>query len=334
MILITGATGFLGSYLAKSLINKGEKIRALKRSTSGLELLGDYASKIEWVEGDLLDVTSLEKAVEGIEKIYHCASIISSRLLRSEQVALINTNGSTNLLNMALEKGVKKVLHVSSVAAMGTSVNGKIIDENYFTPIAKNAPLYTKTKRHSELEAWRAYAEGLPIVIVNPSAILGAGYWHHEPMNMFDAVYGGLNIYTTGVNGFIDVRDTVELMIQLMESNISGERFILSAENISLKTILEMVADELKVKRPKYQLNNFLAELAWRYESARAMVTNSQPNFTKEDIRTAQIPFYYSNKKIIEATGYKFRSIAESLHDTAQSFLESKKKGTNYAVFE
>jgi len=166
MIFITGATGFLGSYLAKNLIAKGEKIRALKRSRSGFELLGDSARQIEWVEGDLLDISSLESALEGVEKIFHCAGALSST---GNNSMLVNTRGTGNLFNSALYVGVKKAVHVSSTIALGLPVNEALIDENYYATTGKPGSDYFESKRHGELEAWRAQAEGLELVVVSSS---------------------------------------------------------------------------------------------------------------------------------------------------------------------
>jgi len=333
MIFITGATGFLGSYLARKLVRDGFKIRALKRTHSNFDLLGDSATAIEWVEGDLLDVTSLENALDGIDKIYHCAGLISTGSKRQHQAAIVNTEGTANLFNTALTKGVKKVLHVSSTMAFGIPINGAIIDENTYVPVVKSRSSYLESKRFGELEAWRAHAEGLDVVIVNPGGIIGAGHWNHEPLNAISAVDNGLNFYTEGMNGFIDVRDTVNIMIQLMESEISGERFILISENVALKDLLFMIADELHLARPKYKAGKFLSSLAWRYEFLKSLVLRTEPLFTKEDIRIAGMSFRYNNAGIIKATGYRFKPIAETMHDAVQSYLESKKKGLGFAIF-
>jgi dihydroflavonol-4-reductase len=332
MNFVTGASGFLGSYLVKNLIKRGEKVRALKHS-SNFELLGDYAQQIEWKEGDLLDVPSLEAALEGVEKIYHCAAVVSS--LPSERAILKRTNveGTANLFNVALAKKVKKVIHVSSIAALGLPLDGKAIDEDYYAPLSKLKYPYFISKRYAEMEAWRAHAEGLDMVIVNPSGIIGAGRWHHEPLNAFPTVYNGLSFYMEGSNGFIDVRDTAEIMIRLMESDISGERFILSAENVSLKDLLFMIADELKVPRPKYKVNGVMSELAWRFERIRSATMRVTPDFTRDDIRIARTCFSYSNAKIRKATGFDFKPVAQSIQEAAQSFLDAKRNGKDYATF-
>ncbi|MDB5282725.1 MAG: hypothetical protein JWO06_1800 [Bacteroidota bacterium] len=331
MIFVTGATGFLGSYLVKNLISKGEKVRALKRNTSSLKLLGDFAKNVEWVDGDVLDVPSLENAIEGVEKIYHCAGIFAAH--DREKGMAINAEGTANVFNIALDKQVKKVLHVSSTIALGLPLNGQMMDENYYSPTEKLKFDYFKSKRLGELEAWRANAEGLDVVIVNPAGLLGAGPWSTEPLNTFKIVYNGLSFYTEGSNAFVDVRDAAEVMVRLMNSEINGERFILTSENIGLKDYLCQVADALKVKRPGYQLSNALGQLAWRYEGLKSLITGTKPSFTKDDLTIARIPFTYSNAKVLAATGFTFRPLSESIRDTAQSFIESEKKGLDYGTF-
>lgn len=331
MIFVTGATGFLGSYLAKNLIAKGERIRALKRSGSGLELLGEYAKKIEWVEGDLLDITTLTPALEGIEKIYNCAGDIS---FNRPAALLVNTQGMANLFDAALAQGVKRAVHVSSTIALGFPVNRSIIDENYYASAPKGGWEYFESKRVGELEAWRAQAEGMEVVVVNPAALVGGGYWTHGPLAAFEAVYKGLQFYPQGSNGFIDVRDACEAMVRLMESELNGERFILTAANLELKEYLFMIADALKKNRPRYAAGAFASGIAWRLEALRAMIKGDAPTYTREELAIARVSFNYKNDKTKEATGLQFRSMETMVNDAAQCFLQSKQKGMAYGVFE
>ena len=333
MILVTGGTGFLGSYLAKDLIRKGEQVRAIKRGSSRLDLLGDFAKEIEWIEADLLDVSALEVALDGVQQVYHCAGVFSPTHSERQNAMLTNAEGTANLFNIALDKKVEKVLHVSSTIALGLPLNGATIDENYYSPADKLRFDYFKGKRYAELEAWRANAEGLDVVIVNPGGLIGAGYWSHQPLNTFPLVNNGLQFYTEGGNGFLDVRDATAVMIKLMEANTNGERYILVAENVMLKDFLDMIADALKKERPKYKVSRALSALAWRYEAFRALITGSAPNFTADDMRIARIPFNYSNAKVVAATGHTFRTVEQSIKETAQAFLESKNAGKDFGVF-
>jgi dihydroflavonol-4-reductase len=334
MNLITGATGLLGSYLAKLLLSKGEKIRAIKRKTSDTSLLGESAKQIEWFEGDVLDILSLEEAMQGVAKVYHCAAVISFIPSEVEQMMKVNIEGTANVMNMAISCGVKKVIHVSSVAAFGEARAGKVIDENYSDPEISKSFWYYRSKQYSEREAWRASEEGLNVVIVCPSTILGAGWWDAEPNSLFPEIHNGLKFYTTATNGFVDVRDVAACMEQLMQSDISGEKFIINAENLSFQQVIWKMADEMKVKRPSIEAGNFLRAVAWRMGVIKSFVTKQRPLITKESAELASISFNYSNEKIKRTLAFQFKPISETIRETAKVFLKSNKEGKSFGVFE
>lgn len=333
MNLITGATGLLGSYLAKLLLTKGERVRAIKRKTSNLSLLGKFAEQIEWVEGDVLDIPSLEDAMVGVDNVYHCAAIVSFIPSEVEYMMKVNVEGACNMMNMALSSGVKKVVHVSSIAAFGFPVNGKLINENFSDPNINKAFWYYRSKQYGEREAWRASEEGLNVVVVCPSTILGAGWWDAEPNSLFREIYNGLKFYTTSTNGFVDVRDVAECMHRLMQSDISGVKFIVSAENLSFHEVIWQMADELKVKRPSIEAGKFLRAIAWRTEAIKSLFTKQRPLITKESAELASINFTYDNEKIKKAINYNFRPMKETIAQTAQVFLKSQKEGIDFGAF-
>lgn len=177
MILVTGGTGFLGSYLLRALVTAGKPVRALYRRHIPDQLL-DVKDRVEWVQGDVLDVGSLEEAMQGVAQVYHCAAIVSFHPDRRAQMLKINVEGTANVVNIALDAGVKKLVHVSSVAALGRAKEQAAINERSQWEESSNNSYYAISKHLSEMEIWRGIAEGLPAVIVNPSIILGSGYWH------------------------------------------------------------------------------------------------------------------------------------------------------------
>ncbi len=332
MNLITGATGLLGSYLAKLLIAKGEKVRAIKRKTSDLSLLGAFADRIEWVEADLLDIGSLEDAMKGVSYVYHCAAVISFIPSEIDYMLKVNIEGVSNVMNAALAVGVKKVVHVSSEAAFGVALEGKIIDESFADPNINKRTWYYRSKQYGEREAWRAHAEGLDIVIACPATILGGGWWTHQPNSLFSEVYNGLLFYTTGINGFVDVRDTTECMHQLMHSSITGEKFLILSENLSLRDIIWMIADSLKVKRPSFAVGKLLIDIAWRVEALKSLLSKRPPILTKESASLTEINFRYSNEKIKRTLNYDFRPVKETIAETAEVFLKSQEGRKNFGV--
>ncbi len=332
MNLITGATGLLGSYLAKLLINKGEKVRAIKRVMSDTSLLGTYVDKIEWVEGDVLDIPSLEEAMEGVERVYHCAASISFIPREVDLMMRVNIDGTANVMNVAMASGVKKLLHVSSTAAFGIAPEGKLIDENYSDPNISKSFWYFRSKQYSEREAWRASEEGLNVVIVCPSTIIGGGWWDAEPNSLFHEIYNGLKFYTTSTNGFVDVRDVAAVMHRLMQSDITGEKFLVTSENLTFRELIWQMADELKVKRPSLEAGKFLRSVAWRMEAVKSLFTKHRPLITQESAALAAINFTYSNAKIRKALGYEFIPLKKTIAETAQAFLKSKQEGKDFGT--
>lgn len=333
MNLITGATGLLGSNLAKLLLSKGEKVRAIKRVMSDTSLLGEYADKIEWIEGDVLHIPSLEEAMDGVDYVYHCAASISFIPKEVDQMMRINIDGTANVMNVALTSGIKKLLHVSSTAAFGLPAKGRVIDEKFSDPNISKSFWYFRSKQYSEREAWRASEEGLNVVIVCPSTIIGAGWWDAEPNSLFNEIYNGLKFYTTSTNGFVDVRDVATVMHRLMESNISGEKFLVTSQNLTFKDIIWQIADELKVKRPGIEAGKMLRSIAWRTEAVKALFTSQRPLITQESAALAAIDFTYSNEKIKQALNYSFTPINKTIADTAKAFLKSKEEGKDYGIF-
>jgi len=332
MILITGATGFVGSYLAKLLLAQGEQIRALKRINSSLSLLGNDAEKIEWIEGDILDVVSLGEAMIGVKQVYHCAAMISFVAKDADTMMKVNIEGTANVMNAAMDAGVNKVVHVSSVAAFGLPTQQKIIDETYADPNINKAFLYFRSKQYGEREAWRAAEEGLNVVVACPGTILGAGWWDAEPNSIFGAVANGVNFYTTSSNGFVDVRDVAEALVLLMNKGKTGEKYIVVAQNYTYRDLMWQIADVLHVKRPTIAAKKWLLSLAWMSEHVKTIFTQKEPLITRESAAIAGESFAYSNAKL-KQLGFEFRSLQNTIIDTSRAYLKSKAEQKQFGIF-
>lgn len=333
MILVTGATGLVGSHLIFKLVSSGKKIRALKLPESDYgvtkRVFQYYSSEadklfnqIEWVEGDVIDVCSINDAMMDIEYVYHCAAVVSFHSLDKKKVMKVNVEGTANIVNMALEHGIKKLCHVSSVAAFGKGHVQKQIDETTEWKESVHNSVYAISKHSGEQEVWRAVAEGLKAVIVNPTIIIGPGEWGKSSTNLFNIVWNGLKYYSLGVNGYIDVRDVSDIMIHLMEGSIENEHFILCAENISYQDFFNLTSEYLKKPKPYIEATPFMGELAWRIEDIKSKITGKKPFITKESARSANQKFYYANTKVVKALGYSFIPIEQSIKETAQLFLK------------
>jgi nucleoside-diphosphate-sugar epimerase len=335
MILVTGGTGFIGAHLLYHLVSSGKKVRAIKRKISKLDLVekifGYYTdkakellSKIDWVEGDVLDIYFLLDAFKGIEHLYHTAAVVSFHPKDKAKLVRTNIEGTRNVVNAALEQKVGKLCHVSSIGALGRADGSGIVDETRHWS-SKKSSVYSTSKHEAEREVWRGIAEGLDAVIVNPSIVLGPGNWDAGSPQVFQTMWKGLKFYTGGTNGFVDVNDVAKAMILLMESNISGERFILNAENIAYKQFFEWMAAAMNLPSPKYKAGPLLSGIGWRALKVISLFSGKPSSITKETAETANQHYRYSNQKIKAATGMNFLPVKESVEQTAKFFLRDVK---------
>ncbi|MGO4294773.1 NAD-dependent epimerase/dehydratase family protein [Chitinophaga sp. RAB17] len=324
MILVTGGTGFLGSHLIRALVAAGKPVRALYRQQPSPRLQ-DISDKIEWVPGDILDIFTLEDALVGVTQVYHCAAMVSFQAADKDRLLKINVEGTANVVNMALDAGVKKLLYVSSVAAIGRARDNAAVNEDCEWQDSKNNSRYSISKFQGEMEVWRGIAEGLDAVIVNPSIILGAGFWDDGSGALLKNAWKEFPYYTEGVNGFVDVEDVVKAMIQLMDSDINAERFILSADNWGYQRLFTTMAHALGKKPPHIAAKPWMAEVVWRLEKVKGMVTGKHPLVTKETARTAQMKVNYENTKVLNALpGFQFRPLEETIKQIAAAFLQER----------
>lgn len=316
MVFLTGATGFIGSYLARLLLRKGYEVRALRRATSQLDMLGDAANQIDWVEGDILDVSLLEEAMDGVEQVYHVAAIVAYDPRQFKKMKTVNVQGTANVVNVAMYREVKKLVHISSIAAVGNPRAGEAADEKTSWKRDKKNTGYSITKFLSEQEVWRGHAEGLPMAIVNPSVVLGAGRWTNSSLALFKRVWDGLPFYSTGGTGFVDVRDVTRMAVQLMESDMEGQRFIANAENWSYQKLFTQIAGGLGKQPPHIKVTPFIAGVAWRWEWLKSLVTRKAPLITRETAASSARTTLYDNQKSLTALNFDYIPIEQTIRET------------------
>jgi dihydroflavonol-4-reductase len=315
MILVTGATGFLGAELAKELILRGNRIRCTKRASSIIpKILEPYAATIHWVDADLMDAAALEDALEGITHVYNCAAFVSLKQADKEPMIRTNVQGTATLVNLCNEKGIRMV-HTSSVAAVGEAKPGELITENNHLDSSTETDGYAISKLESEMEVWRGIAEGLNAVIVNPSIIIGASAGTAGSGQIFETVRNGLKFYTRGTIGFVDVQDVAKCMIALMDSNISGERYIINAENRRYQQIFEEIAGCMGVPAPTTPAKPWMMEVAWRGASIIGAITGKAPAIDKTSARAASVTREFDNRKIKDAIGFEFRPVSDTIKE-------------------
>lgn len=309
MILVTGSTGLVGTHLIQQLLQNKQPIKAFFRSEIPFE-----HSLVQWVKADILDVVALEEAMQNVTQVYHCAAIVSFNPKQKNELHKTNIEGTANVVNACLNAQVQKLLFVSSVAALGRIREDKPIDETMnWTEETSNSE-YGKTKFLAEMEVWRGIGEGLNAVIVNPTIILGNGDWNKGSSSVFKSAYNEFPWYTEGTTGFVDVLDVVEAMIQLMNSNIVAQRFILSAETSTYKDLFTLIANAFNKKPPSKLVTPFIAAVVWRLEAFKAKFSGKQPLLTKETAKTAQAKVSFNNQKLLQyLPSFSYTSLPTSI---------------------
>lgn len=334
-ILITGASGFVGSVIVRKLLGNGYKnIYAVIRKNSRVDLLKDVLEEIQIVEADLSDIVALDIILEKMDVVIHSAAVVSFRKKDRKSMMHVNVEGTSNLVNICLEKKIKRFIHISSIAALGRKENGKMTDENSEWEASDVNSDYAISKYLAEMEVWRAYAEGLPAAVLNPSNILGAGFWHKGTGEIFHRVNHGLAFYPTGSNGFVDVRDVASLTIKLMESDLTGERFICSAENIKHKDLIIQIAGGLGKKPPSVKLTKAILNVSSIFIDIYNLVMGGKSNLSSQSLRNASFDSVYDNKKSVKTFEFQYTPVETTIADTCSVYLESTKQGMDFGVFK
>lgn len=335
MNLITGATGLLGSHVALDLCRAGQKVRAIRRANSDLTLINRtfscYSAEdkklletIEWVDADLLDYFSLADALQGVDEVYHCAAIVSFHPADRKQLMKINVEGTANLVNACLENNNISMCHVSSTAALGKADKQRLITEANTWKSSSSNSVYSVSKYGAEREVWRGIAEGLQAVIVNPSIILGPGDWSKGSSELFSLVWKGLRYFSYGVNGYVDVRDVSAAMLLLVQQQQFGQRFVVSAENVSFRDLFNQIAVGLGREAPRFGIRPWMAEIAWRIIAFGGLITGTKPAITRETARSSNRMQYFSSEKLISSTDFRFRPVDQSIREVCAVFLNEK----------
>lgn len=300
MILVTGASGLLGLHLLEALTTgRHTPIKALYNST----LPRFQHPLVTWIQVDLMDVYAVARVMEGVKQVYHCAAIVSFDSAKRDQLIYENEQITAHIVDEAIAEGIDKMVMVSSIAALGRvgAETGKPIDENTHWEDSKNNTAYAISKYRSEMEVWRGMAEGLNVAIVNPGIILGEGDFSKGSAQLMTNVAKEFPYYTKGVNGYVDVKDVVKAMLLLMDSDISGERYVLVEGNHSYQDLFTTMAQALGVKSPTKFAQPWMAEVVWRLDYLKSKLTGKHPLITKETARTAQSKSYYNNEKFLKA---------------------------------
>ena len=324
MVLVTGGTGFLGSYIIKELVEKNYPVRAIRRSTSKLPFYipAKIFEQIEWVEGDILDPVSLDEAMDGVDTLIHSAAIISFNPADKKKMYQVNVQGTANVVNTAIEKNISRLVHISSVAALGRSKTGGHVNEEREWLDSNLNTHYAISKYKAEMEVWRGIGEGLNAVIINPSTVLGFGDWDTSSCRIFKTIYHEFPWYSTGINGFVDIEDVARTTVLLMQSDIKEQRFIANGDNWTFQQLFNTIADGFGKKHPRREATPFLGNLAWRIEKFKALFSGETPLLTRESARVANSYTFFENDKLLKALPqFSFTPLQESIQKSCKKYL-------------
>lgn len=308
-ILITGATGLVGGQIVQEVLAQGGRVIGLARN-----LPEQKDSRVQWESCDLLDIVRLEQLLRGVDKIYHCAGLVSFDPAKRRELYQINTEGTANLVNAAITNKVKKLLHLSSVAAIGEPKDKESLVREEDEWVEEGSSDYGKSKHLAEIEVWRGICEGLPAIIINPSIILGPGDWNNGSSALFKTVYEEFPWYSQGVHGFVDVQDVARIAVILMESEVVAERFIINGHNWSYERLFKQIAHSFGTRPPYKKVTKTMSEFVWRAKYIKGVLTGKPSILNKNTARTALATIRYDSEKLKKSfPGFQYNEMPETV---------------------
>ncbi len=321
MVLLTGATGYLGRRIASALANRQVPFRALVRSSSDVSELKKRCPNLELVTGDLNDPESLLDACRGVDTVIHAAAFVSFQTTDRDRLLFVNGEGTANLVNMALEAGTRRLIHLSSVAVLNRRDGGPVVTLAERWPEERPNTSYAESKFAAEREAWRGQAEGLEVAVLYPTHMLGAGDWEHEHApRLWRMAAKERGVYPTGTTGFVDIRDVVDAVLFVLDRDTDGDRFLLNAVNWTWEEALARIARSIGAKPPTIRVRPWQSALLWPIELVRSKLSGSKPMITRESHQNVQADFRYDGSAYTEASGRAYRSVEDCVEEVGREF--------------
>jgi len=322
MILVTGAGGHIGNVLVRELVNRGQKVRALL--LDGEDDTPLKGLDIEIMEGNILRPTDLGRAMQGVDTVYHLASMISISPGMEEVMRRINIEGTQNVIDAARAVGVRRLVYTSSIHALCRPPEGKVICEDVaFDPQSPAGP-YDRTKAEASLLVQKAVSEGMDAVIVCPTGVVGPYDYRRSEMGLLVLgwIRDRLNLLVEGSFDFVDVRDVALGHILACEHGKTGSVYLLSGERISLQKMAQTVQETIGRKAPTIVVPFELAIFFTYFTPLWYRLTRTKARFTRYALETVASNSLISNEKARRELGYQPRSMKESLIDTVAWWLD------------
>jgi nucleoside-diphosphate-sugar epimerase len=331
MVKVIGGTGLVGSHLLCELAKSETEIIASYRTRSKIDKVkkvfdfyfgedssGNW-SKIKWQKVDVNDIVSLEDFINSGDEVYHCAALVSFSRKDFNQLMKINREGTTNIVNVCIDKNIKKLCYVSSTAAITGGDVDSVSEESKWKR-SDDTSAYSISKYGAEREVWRGIEEGLTAVIVNPCVILGAGDWNESSLTILKQIERGLSFYPPGANAIVDARDIAKCMVNLTKSEVKSERFLLIGENTTFKSLFDQIAMAMGKNKPKFSVGLVGLTIARYLMGFWSFLRRKHTPITKDTVNSSLSTTVYSNDKIIKELNYTFFT----LQDTIANALKGK----------
>ena len=338
MILVTGATGILGRVVVLELLKNGKSVRACKRTHSNLEDVKnsyrfytenseEYFNKIEWINIDFQDSESLTKALENVTEIYHCAGKVSFNPKDKNELYLYNIKFTRELLYACENSSVTTFCHISSTSVLdGVNDEGEIDENSDYNPKEAHSS-YAASKHFSEMEVWRASAEGLQTVILVPGIIIGSGNWKQSSGTLFSTFIKNKFTFSGG-SAYVDVRDVAQIALKLVEKKHFGERFVVISENIKFLKIANQIREKLGLSDAKL-IPSFVLKIGRFLSSTLGWLIPPLRIISKSNVEAVSTFVKVSNKKVKEAIDYQFIPVEESVNFHLENYIADQKKSNS-----
>lgn len=322
-VLVTGATGFLGSWLVPRLIEEGYRVRILRRKSSDISALKEL--NLDHRIGDVTDYDSLEKASNGVSAIFHLAGVIAYEPEKREMMEKVNVGGTKNVIRVCKNNKIDKLLYLSSVVAIGASFDGTPLNEESEFNINHLNLGYFDTKREAEdLVKLAVIKDKLKAYIVNPSTIYGKGDAKKgSRQTQVKVAKGKFPFYTPGGVNVVAVEDVVDGIMLAFNKGKPGRRYILSGDNISIKKLFEAIAQEAGVKPPSIGLSQVMISNIGKLGDLFKPLGVKWP-INSENAWTAVLYHWFDNKRAKEELGWEPRSFQHALHESVQWMKDNK----------
>ena len=316
MILVTGAAGHVGNVLVRELVKNGERVRVMILPGESLNSLKGL--EVEFVEGNVLDRESLKKAVQGVDVVYHLAGIISILPGNGEQMYAVNVEGVRNVVDIALESGIKRLVHTSSIHAFKRVKHGIVIDEKISFALGSPLNTYDRTKAEGTLVVLEAVRKGLDAVIVFPTGVIGPYDFRNSEMGktLQDFANKKWHFLVDGAYDFVDVRDVAQGLIKACLYGRTGETYILSGMHVKVRDIRRMVAEASGNFAPEIMIPFQLAFFMASFTELFYRISKGIPKFTRYSLKVLRDNSVITSEKAQKELGFIVRPLKETIIDT------------------